>query len=173
MSNSKERQEKIRKRYIFLILSFIWMAVIFYFSSQNVDESSKLSGGITEVVVRSLYSNFNELSQVKQQSMLDNISFIIRKGAHFTEYTILGFLLTGFFNTFYWSVLKGRLSAYVVGTVYAITDEVHQLFVPGRSGMIKDVFIDTLGIITGVIVCIIIFRIANIIINKMIKIKGE
>ncbi len=165
MSNSKERQEKIRKRYIFLILSFIWMAVIFYFSSQNGDESSKLSGGITEVVVRSLYSNFNELSQVKQQSMLDNISFIIRKGAHFTEYTILGFLLTGFFNTFYWSVLKGRLSAYVVGTVYAITDEFHQMFSDGRAPKVMDVMIDSCGVIFGIS----LFFFAIYLINKYKK----
>ena len=60
-----------------------------------------------------------------------------------------------------------------MGALYAITDEIHQLFVPGRSGMIKDVFIDSLGIITGVIICLIIIKIINIIIKKVIKIKGE
>ena len=45
--------------------------------------------------------------------------------------------------------------------LYAATDEIHQLFVPGRSGEIRDVCLDSLGVITGIIILLIIFKIVG------------
>lgn len=51
------------------------------------------------------------------------------------------------------------LYSQLFGTVYAITDEIHQLFIPGRSGEIRDVCIDSLGVLTGIIFMLMIIKI--------------
>jgi VanZ family protein len=67
---------------------------------------------------------------------------ILRKGAHTTEYAILGVLLL--------RALGGAAAAFAAGVAYAITDEIHQLFVPGRHGSPLDVLIDAVGVGIGI-----------------------
>ncbi|MGH3065729.1 MAG: VanZ family protein [Gaiellaceae bacterium] len=67
----------------------------------------------------------------------------LRKLAHTAEYAVLAALLmraTG----------RSRL-AFVLGTLYAVSDEIHQAFVPGRMGAPLDVAIDTLGVACGIV----------------------
>jgi VanZ family protein len=69
------------------------------------------------------------------------VDFIMKKTAHFFEYIIL-FLL------WYRSLgKKSPLDALLISVAYAFTDEIHQLFVPGRSGLLRDVAIDSTGMI--------------------------
>jgi VanZ like family len=67
---------------------------------------------------------------------------ILRKGAHMTEYAILGLLLL--------RALGRELPALAVGIGYAILDEVHQHFVRGRHASPVDVLIDTVGLAIGI-----------------------
>jgi VanZ family protein len=68
---------------------------------------------------------------------------VLRKGAHVTEYAILGLLLLR---------AAGReLPAFLIGVAYAITDEVHQHFVQGRHASPVDVAIDSAGILLGIV----------------------
>jgi VanZ family protein len=69
---------------------------------------------------------------------------ILRKGAHVTEYAILGLLLLR---------AAGRETpAFLLGVAYAVTDEVHQRFVSGRHASPIDVAIDAAGILIGILV---------------------
>jgi VanZ family protein len=67
---------------------------------------------------------------------------ILRKGAHMTEYAILGLLLL--------RALGRELPAFALGIAYAVTDEIHQHFVRGRHASPVDVLIDTAGVAIGV-----------------------
>ena len=69
---------------------------------------------------------------------------ILRKGAHVTEYAILGLLLM--------RALGRELPAFLVGVAYAITDELHQHFVGGRHSSPIDVAIDSTGVLIGVLI---------------------
>jgi VanZ family protein len=69
---------------------------------------------------------------------------VLRKLAHTTEYAILGALLL--------RALQRPLAAWVVGVLYAVTDEVHQHFVAGRHASPVDVAIDAVGVAIGVLV---------------------
>jgi VanZ family protein len=69
---------------------------------------------------------------------------ILRKGAHVTEYAILGLLLV--------RALGRELPAFLIGVAYAITDELHQHFVGGRHSSPIDVAIDSTGVLIGVLV---------------------
>ena len=51
------------------------------------------------------------------------------------------------------------LVSFIIGVVYASSDEIHQLFVPGREGAVRDVLIDSTGVITGICIVIIILKI--------------
>lgn len=69
---------------------------------------------------------------------------LLRKLAHVTEYAILGALLA--------RAVQGRLTlAFALGVAYAITDEIHQTFVPGRAGRPLDVAIDAVGVALGIL----------------------
>lgn len=69
------------------------------------------------------------------------VDFIVKKTAHVLEYTIL-FLLW-----FYAIGDKNPFKAFIYSIVFAFTDEIHQLFVPGRTGRLRDVAIDSIGMI--------------------------
>jgi VanZ family protein len=69
---------------------------------------------------------------------------VLRKAAHLTEYAILGALLV--------RALQSTPLALLAGSAYAVTDEVHQVFVSGRHGSPLDWLIDTIGVAAGVLV---------------------
>ena len=68
----------------------------------------------------------------------------LRKIAHAAEYAVLGALL--------FRALGRELTALAIGIAYAVTDEVHQAFVPGRQGAVLDVLVDAVGVLVGVYV---------------------
>lgn len=125
-----------RKKIIAWILMILWMAFIFFMSNQVGEVSSKQSGFVVNLFSMlgiDLNSSFGEMS-----------TYIIRKGAHFTEYMILYFLAYNLLRL-YINKKKAYFYALVIVFVYACSDEFHQLFVEGRSGQFKDVLIDTSG----------------------------
>jgi len=66
---------------------------------------------------------------------------VLRKTAHLVEYAVLATLLTRAFGSV--------APAVATGVAYAISDELHQHFVPGRSGTVLDVAIDAVGVVAG------------------------
>jgi len=69
---------------------------------------------------------------------------VLRKGAHLTEYAVLGALL--------YRALGREPFALAVGLAYAATDELHQHFVHGRHASPVDVAIDAVGVAAGMLV---------------------
>ena len=67
----------------------------------------------------------------------------LRKVAHAAEYAVLGLLLL--------RAIGRELPSFAAGVAYAVSDEVHQRFVPGRHGAVYDVAIDALGVLIGVL----------------------
>lgn len=132
---------------------FIWMGVIFYLSHQPADASNQLSGGITEWIVRSI-----EIV-IPFTIKIGFLHIIIRKAAHFTAYFILGLLLMMAVQAP--SILKRTAISLVIAIIYAMSDEFHQTFIPGRSGMFTDVLIDSAGALTGIILFLIIALVSN------------
>jgi VanZ family protein len=82
---------------------------------------------------------------------------VIRKCAHLTEYAVLAILLWRAVRKPMrkdprpWSWREAAIAVFIV-FLYASTDEFHQMFVPSRTPMISDVFVDTSGAIIGLIV---------------------
>ena len=96
---------------------------------------------------------------------LELLSKIIRKLAHFTEYLVFGMSLVLSIKSLA-EKKSQRLSLYAIlawtfGTLYAVSDEFHQYFVPGRFCDWKDMCIDSAGVAIGCIICTSIIRIRN------------
>lgn len=141
------------QRIIFAILTIATFVTIFIFSSQNGDKSGSTSRNFTRKVIEILQID-KYLNESEKENLIENSQFIIRKLAHFTIYTIAGINMMGFINTYNIKKKNKILSALLVGVAYAMSDEIHQMFSGGRTPAIKDVFIDSFGVLFGICVFI-------------------
>lgn len=121
------------------------MVLIFYLSHQPAHKSNQLSKGATEIVVETVERVAPRVDINKR-----NFNHILRKKAHFFTYLVLGILVAS-------GLRKSGLVGYklvglaiLICVLYAISDEMHQLFVPGRGGQVRDVLIDSAGAIVGI-----------------------
>ncbi len=128
-----------------IILLLLWIILIFGFSQDSGDVSSVKSDGIANVII-------NIVSDITGKNLdIDICTFIIRKIAHFTEYMILGLLVINVIKDYKIIDTKVLIISILLCFIYACSDEIHQLFVAGRSGNVLDVIIDTIGSICGIL----------------------
>ena len=146
------KYSKGRKFYIIIsaLLVIAVAFIIFYLSGQTATESSKTSDSLIDMIADLLGLSFSE-------------SFI-RTLAHFCEYALFGFLA---FNLYFAIKDKPKpLLSILLSIGYAVTDEIHQLFVPGRAFQLTDLAVDTAGIILGAAIFFVFYTIINNIKNK-------
>ena len=158
------------KRAIFAILIIIVCAIIFSFSSQNSEKSSSTSGGIVSKIVNFIVKDGDK---VKKESITNTVTFWVRKMAHFSIYTLLGIFLMNEANTFNATNKKRLIVCLIFGILYAASDEFHQRFVSGRSAEIRDVLIDSSGVLFGCILVIVFGKIIFLIKNQIKKKQVE
>ncbi len=127
------------------IALILWMALIFSLSSQVEVQSNELSKGITGIIVRAV-------GKIAPGGEFDAraLNHIVRKTAHFLLYFILGILAGDALRRsgvegYWWVILTLGICL-----LYAGTDELHQLLVPGRGGQLTDVLIDGTGAAIGI-----------------------
>ena len=124
------------------VMAFIFVQSAFPASMSNIESNS---------IVAMLMQYFD----VSRRTL----TFYVRKGAHFAEYLVFGISLALLFG----SLIKGGdrrkrktislfLFPWIIGTVYALSDEIHQRFVVGRSCEIRDILIDSCGVALGVMI---------------------
>ena len=145
----------MRRRIIFLLsllLTAAVLAVIFGFSSQTASQSN----GVSKALARLLAA---KMPWLMKKFTLRQLNRMLRKLAHFTLYFLLGCWLTG--------LLRARekalpaLIAVPIGLLCAALDELHQSVVPGRGPGVRDVVLDTCGVIVAVgliLLCIFVAR---------------
>ena len=133
------------KKTVAWALCALWMGVIFSMSAQTAavsDVQSEQVAGLTQWLLSLL--SFGRFSMSPEF-----LNVLIRKIAHFGEYAVLSLLyrralcLSG--------TKHATLAAIVLSACYAVTDELHQGFVDGRSPQMLDVAIDTLGACAGAV----------------------
>ena len=152
----KEEYRKKLIKVLKIILILIWMIVVFNFSNENGTKSSNTSRKVTEVVVKTITKRDIQ----KDENLMESVEKVIRKLAHYSLYAIGGILIISYVNTETKAKDKNKKILYSVifGAGYAITDEIHQFFVSERSASAFDVGIDTLGIVTGIIIYLIVIK---------------
>ena len=143
------------KKYLAWIPALVIMTAIFWFSAQPADVSTEMSDSVTRALLwtAEAVGLTDRLSPEQVHDLCGLLATPVRKAAHITEFAVLH--LTVLFALFQWELpwKKWLKAALAVTVAYACTDELHQLFVPGRAGMVTDVLIDSMGaaLITGLL----------------------
>ncbi len=167
------------------ILVLMWMITVFIFSSQDGIDTLNTSGAVISVIESKTTNDSSNvvsdnLGKTDNKNSLENkrykytysnkIQKLVRKNAHYFLYMLGGVFLSVFFcanSKYKSSQIKLAIYAIITGIVYTFTDEFHQRFVPGRTGSLKDVFIDSMGVITGAVLVYIL----RIILKRNVRIK--
>ena len=138
------------RRFILYIIPVVIMAFIFIQSSLPADLSKEESSFFVDLICRWISAD-EEL-----------VSFFVRKLAHFSEYLLLGASLMAAVKqamrqaperTAPQPLLPSWLLSWLIGAAYAVSDEIHQMFVPGRSCEMRDILIDAAGVACGILIC--------------------
>ena len=167
---AKKLPKLSKTQVLFLIFTIAIMCTIFCLSHQDAEKSSDTSSFLTKAAIKILYSNYDSEPHDIQKELWSKASFIVRKLAHFSIYASLGFCT---------SVTAGRrrlfsaksLGVIGFGFIYAMSDEFHQHFIPGRSCEFRDMMIDTGGVTVGMTVSLIIMGIIALFVRKRRKSK--
>lgn len=120
----------------------LWMGLIFLLSHQDKDQSRETSEFVLAIL------NFLNLDRATLEAY--HLPFLIRKGAHFTEYGILSLLIWRGWRL-EWGGIPPWWGPVLICFLYACTDEFHQSFVPGRGAAFSDVLIDTSGALVAML----------------------
>ena len=160
----KFKKNLILKRILFLLILIVTFYIIFNFSAQDGVESGNFSRKVTEIIIN-LLSKFKNMDVSLRLHYIEMLHPIVRKLAHFSIYTVVGFSTMGFMCTFDIRNIFKFITSICIGVSYAITDEIHQSFTPGRGPSPVDVCIDSVGVLTGIFILIILIILAKSIAN--------
>ena len=158
------------RKVLFIVLVIIWMLIIFYFSHQQGTGSSNTSKKVSIVIVNIIDAK-NKITQEQKEQMLNILEPILRKLAHYILYIIGGILIINSVNAYIKEDNKNTIYSAYIGIIYAVSDEIHQLFINGRSGKVADVIIDSIGIFTGIAIYMLMKKIIDKIVDR--KCKGS
>ena len=147
---SKKRKACLRVCFCGMLV--FWMVLIFSFSGQDGEKSGSVSKGSVEIALEILYPGHTAEDIETKQMIVEETQLLIRKSAHFLIYAGLGFWSLGTLYTFSVNRRIAIPMAVLFCFFYASVDEMHQYFVPGRSGAISDVYLDTLGAVAMIAV---------------------
>lgn len=134
-----------KNRLILFALSFVWLFILFYFSGQTGAVSNRLSRSIAQILLRVLQNPFFEVPL--DLGMINNA---LRDIAHFLVYFVLAIIMFVIYKQF--KATKHYAAVLTIGTgmLIGISDELYQMFIPGRTSEWLDVLINILGICTAV-----------------------
>ena len=148
MKNYATRGAALFKKIVLIILCLACMASITYFSSQDAQESTKLSENVTEKII-SQSKQYQKLDSAEQKKAVKKENDKVRNLAHFSLFLVLGILVYSALNEFF--TAKTILIALAFCILYALFDETYQkLLNNGRAFEWADILKDSLGSVTGI-----------------------
>lgn len=138
----------MKKKYFWMGSTIFIMTVIFYFSHQNAVQSSEVSSSF----LMELLQMFHLEVLLENQTLEFILTYLVRKSAHFVIYFCLGI------GSYLWMKHtslsdKAAVIAFFICFVYSCSDELHQVFIPGRSGQVSDVLLDSFASLCSIIIC--------------------
>lgn len=123
-----------------------WYGSIYHFSAQTAEVSSGLSNAFLYRLLQHLISNFGSYSEETLRAAVEMLSFWVRKAAHMSLYFVLALLVTLALRFLLKQLSTLSICTFLFCGVLAAMDEYHQTFVAGRSGELRDIFVDLLGV---------------------------
>ncbi len=156
------------KKYLPVLLLLGLMAALYLFSSQEADATNAVSYRFCRFAARMIYVKYEEYDAATQEMLWRGLNIFIRKAAHFSLYAAMGFL------GYLWLRRKQHNISTVLSCVFlfAALDELHQTFVPGRTGLVSDILLDCLGAACGIFVAYLLLCMRHCLRQKQIVEKG-
>jgi len=147
-------------RFITVVLIVVNLVFIWCNSSKVSKESDKTSKKLATSVAEIVVEDYENLSRPQQNKHVARLNIKIRSMGHFMEFVPLGFLLFMLAVTLFDFREKKLLNVFAfclvfslcLSALFALSDEIHQLFVKGRTFQAEDILTDTLGAFSGCIV---------------------
>ena len=157
----------MNKKYLHILLLFLWLGFIYYNSAQpatisegdsvkvfNILKGSKdyIKSAVTDTSINDgkQQTNAQAISNTtKPTSNMGYIDHIIRKNAHAFEFLVLAILVANVLKIFGLTGKNALVYIMFICLLCAVLDEYHQLFVPGRASQVTDVLIDFAGSLWG------------------------
>lgn len=153
------------------LLIIVCAVSIISFSSDPAHVSREKSGLILEKI-EPLVERMIERFDINFIN-LEDLHFYIRKAAHVFVYFILSILLYLGWRAVKIKGLKAYFSAWIMATIFSIIDEIYQTQIPGRSGEVRDVFLDNVGITLGLLFVTFLFKVSKVLLFKQGKKKSN
>lgn len=141
---------KTMRRYLWFYWALVLFSagLIFFFSAQDGNASSETSFFLVDWAIHLFHPDYDMLAEEERLHILDQIHSIVRVFGHFSEFALLGLSLRLLLEAY--QVRRWPLAlTWLIGTLYACTDEWHQSFVPFRTASWEDVGVDSLGTLFG------------------------
>ena len=135
-----------------LICVLIIMFCIYIFSSQGGTNSSQLSIKASKVICRVIFFRYENMTGEQRSFIVNELHYFIRKLAHFAIYMILGMFTYAALAPYKEELKKPALISLIICGVYAVSDEIHQYYIPGREMRVTDMLLDTFGSLIGIII---------------------
>ena len=142
-------KKRMTARVILTVLTVAAVAAIFYNSSQSAVESTERSSPLTDWI-NGILAGFPIPFSVTEN--------FIRKLAHFTEYAILGTMLSVTYYLYLLKIKTALIATLITGAAVAVIDEVIQLFPAGRSCQVSDMLLDFCGVAFASAIVMLIIR---------------
>lgn len=155
-------KKKINPEYINLccwVILILWMSLIFMLSAQNGTKSDSLSGKTIRITAQTADQEFKKLPSENQDAIVAHWQNLARKSAHVLLYFALGILCILLLLQYPMKMNRRFWIALFIALIYAVSDEIHQMYVGGRNGSILDICIDTAGALLGIWLVIKLYRI--------------
>ena len=143
------------KAAVFTALTVITAALIFFFSAQAGEESASFSNGITRQIFN-LFPWVSELPPEVYEAKFYEWHTFVRMMGHCFEFFTLSVFASLMWK--FWDIGWPSLIGFITSALYAISDEIHQAFVPGRAAEITDVLVDCLGAFVGAFIIYLIIN---------------
>ena len=156
-------------RIILLVILIADLAFIFHNSAQNSTSSSSASNSVSGVVAPVVVPNYKEMDEEEKKVAVISLNAVIRELAHMVQFMPLGF--SGFLLLMTLPI-KGRWAylripvTLAFGFICALSDEIHQIFSPGRTFQLFDIGMDMLGVAVGCLSAIILLALLRIVLKK-------
>ena len=152
------------KKFLCILLLFMSMGTMYYFSSQDGQTSSNQSNTVIEIIdeIREKVTLKDERLITLKNKVIDELrkygkSYVVRKAAHFGIYAIIGGVMMIMIYLLSKRVFLSASLSLLATIVFAIFDERRQLGIPGRNGNLTDVFIDGSGALLAIIILSVLF----------------
>ena len=142
------------KKYLVIIVCILWLGFIFYNSTKSGDASNEKSYKMLNEIrqeYRDIVGNeaktYDNLPATTRE---EKLNLLIRKNAHAFEYCVLAVIVSAFLFQFNFRGKRAVIYIMFICLLYAVLDEFHQLYVPGRTSSVRDVLIDFIGSLIGI-----------------------